>query len=367
MSDVHVASSDYDHVQLVWLENDGSSTRVATSWGNPQTNRWHGTTYLSPASAQAAELRVSLNGGGLPPTDGAAWTESGNGGGSRIMVARWRRAGWATPLQMTSGAASAATPLPIFILWGSEVTSGVAWLEPTQDGGVVDVRGYDAATPMTLVALHRPDWLSPVARLSWRSVDDWSSVWSVQVRIKTARRADPAWTTTVRRVTATAASEVVTMREDTSYCVDVRGVDAVGHLEAWHVPFLPGAVPCVSTPTDDRQLTRSTGWRRVHRSGFLDGSALRSTRAGSTVSLRVVRSSDQRILVTKGPHEGSIRISCAGLHRVVSLRSPTYRRRAWVASGFQGYHLTGILTVTVVSRGGPVRIDGVLSVRRLGY
>jgi len=73
--------------------------------------------------------------------------------------------------------------------------------------------------------------------------------------------------------------------------------------------------------------------------------------------------------VATGPGNGTIKISFSGHHRVVSLNSPADERRVWVrvATSYDYGYESGRLTVTVLSHGRPVRIDGLYAEQSLWH
>jgi hypothetical protein len=357
VTDVHLVSSRPHHVQAIWLEGDaGGARRVATSWADPRTNQWQPPTYLSPAGVDADVLVVSAIGDSWSSVADAAWTETA-GGPHQVFATEWKRSsGWSTATAVTPADTDAVTPFPIAIGWGADHTSGVAWVQSSAPGSKLEVEGYDSRGPNTQQDVTHRYPFSP-ARVTWRSVDDWSPVTASQMRTWTTSLGASSWDSKTETLDGSTTSRNVTLAEGTSGCFAVRGVDALGRIGTW--PALD-FFSCASAPADDGVFTTSAGWRPVAAGTYFDGSALRATQAGSMVSVRLVGAENEKLLVAKGPGNGTIRISFSGHQRVVSLNSPVDKRRVWVrVATFYDYgYETSRLRVTVLSHGRPVRIDG---------
>ncbi len=111
----------------------------------------------------------------------------------------------------------------------------------------------------------------------------------------------------------------------------------------------------VAVVYDDRTLRRSSGWRSVTSAKASRRTLTCTTRAGATLTVKVVARNGGAVLVQKGPRRGAVEVKVAGRRKVLAATAASRLAAVWVA--FKG---SGSVVVRVVSPGrGGVCIDAV--------
>lgn len=137
----------------------------------------------------------------------------------------------------------------------------------------------------------------------------------------------------------------------TNYCFTVQATDSQGTVGA-------SDGTCAVTPVDDRDAV-SSGFVERRGTGFFKGTFARASRKGSTITWRHGRAAYTALLIASGPGNGRIRVTFGEREPVVvNLQSATERLLRVKLIGDYGVLRSGPLTVTVLSSGKPVRIDG---------
>ena len=250
---------------------------------------------------------------------------------------------------------SAAGSVPAVAAHGADAT--LAWADGA--GGPVRARTLDTAAP-TAVHLTAPMRVlndGTTIKAGWIGADAWSPItYEVQRQVATYRTALGAagtWLTT------TATDAAYQAKPGQTVCLRVRGSDQAGNVSAWSVPR------CATTPVNDKTLkAKRLSGREVWKSKGGKGSfskdyALSSTKGARLTLPRCRRSGWPS---WSAPVAATARCGSASA-RTRSAPSPsppgTRARQVVVpVAVFSGVR-TGKLTVTVTSKGSPVRIDGV--------
>ncbi|WP_344042364.1 hypothetical protein [Nocardioides panacihumi] len=140
-----------------------------------------------------------------------------------------------------------------------------------------------------------------------------------------------------------------------TYCTRVRAVDSGGNVGEWS-----SNQTCYSAAIDDRQMRRSRGWREG-RHDYWQHTFLTTSRKGATLRLPGVHARRFALLADATPGGGRVEVWFGGrLLKRVTLRSSTssneYRN---VLLGVLPTARTATLVIRIVSKGKPVRIDGI--------
>ena len=140
-----------------------------------------------------------------------------------------------------------------------------------------------------------------------------------------------------------------------TYCFSAMARDKSGNVSAW------SAERCTAVPHDDAPMLASAGWTRVASgaSGYYANSYSASTTSGARLTMNNVRAKRLGLLVTKSPTAGTIQIAWNGtVLREVSLTATTTATKSLIQLTPFASVQTGTVTVTVVSSGKRVEIDG---------
>ena len=137
----------------------------------------------------------------------------------------------------------------------------------------------------------------------------------------------------------------------------MRAHDAAGNTSQWSAPR------CVTTPRDDRVLVAKTaGWKRTIAADYLantyTSTSTINTILATSTSLKVSRVG---IIATRCPTCGSVAVY-VGATKVgtISLRAATTTSRASIVLPTLPAARSGIVKITVTTKGKLVRIDGAL-------
>ncbi len=115
---------------------------------------------------------------------------------------------------------------------------------------------------------------------------------------------------------------------------------------------------CLARPADESILTKGSGWRRVEHASYWRGSALRARAAGSRLTYRTSHATSLALVARTCPRCGRVRVKWGSLRRMLDLSSAEDRRRVVIDLAARGKGRSKRLTITVVSSGRPVYVDG---------
>ena len=226
-----------------------------------------------------------------------------------------------------------------------------------------------AAAPVDAVAPTVPAVDQPAARfqkgtsirVSWSSTDSGSPVggfsggtYYVRVRSANSRNATLTPYAWWRVATAGKTATFVGVKGST-YCFSAMARDRSGNVSAW------SSERCTAVPLDDATMVASAGMDAVASAvtGYYQNSYTASSTNGAKLSIGNVQAKRLALLATKGPTAGTIEIAWNGtLLRQVSLTSSTTVKQSLIQIAPFASVQTGTVTITVVSSGKRVEIDG---------
>ena len=329
---------------VVWRQHDGSNWRAA---GRVYLDSWTPLTYLSSAGHDSSAPEMA--GCGSVP----AWTEP-VGGHVAARAAAWTSSG--SPMVATLSHSDAEV--------GGVVArdTKVAWVDAAAPTNVLQVAILDNTGPYAgqRIKAVQGDEPSP---LHWWARDDWSKVADFDIRQMVARFDRDGWTRNNLLSHTTDRSWSGPFRPGRTYCFRVRARDTVGNLGPWS-----DYQSCTVTPFDDRRLERSGAWKALNGPRYFQHTYLTTRQKGASLvaaNLRGVRRIG--MLVATGPGNGRIRVTYPGFYAPVVINLDTPSQDWLVIRGMIAwgpYGTPGTLKITVVSRGKPVRVDGVYAGRR---
>jgi hypothetical protein len=138
-----------------------------------------------------------------------------------------------------------------------------------------------------------------------------------------------------------------------TYCFSVKASDNAGNISA------ASAQKCTAAPVDDPSLS-GRGWTRLHgQAGYYRGTYASSLAKGATLTLKGVQAKRLALVATRCPTCGVVDVSMGGtlVKRVNLAFSSTQKSQIIPLASFPGV-VAGPVTITVVSSGKPVFIDG---------
>lgn len=138
-----------------------------------------------------------------------------------------------------------------------------------------------------------------------------------------------------------------------TYCFSVTVMDAAGNTSAG------SPEKCSAMPLDDVSLT-GRGWsRNSGQPGYYRGTYSGSTTRGATLTRPGVQARRLALVATKCPGCGVVDVKVGGtLLKRVNLNATTTKKRQMIALGTFPGVVAGTITITVVTSGKPVFIDG---------
>lgn len=176
----------------------------------------------------------------------------------------------------------------------------------------------------------------------------------VQRRTATWRGGFGPWTTWATSNGGGSTTATNAGRPARTYCFRARSSDAAGGIGAW------SAEQCRTTPVDDRTARVGAGWRRTKASGSYLGTESVTVRQGARLTLTGGHGTRYALVATTCRTCGSVTVSIGGrVVRRISLGSSRTVQRRVLAVASYGRVRTQAVTVTVVSRDRPVRVDGI--------
>ncbi|MDQ3962454.1 MAG: glycoside hydrolase family 25 protein [Actinomycetota bacterium] len=138
-----------------------------------------------------------------------------------------------------------------------------------------------------------------------------------------------------------------------TYCFSARAIDTANNVSGW------SSQACTNAPLDDRDLRAGPGWKKRTPGDFYRGTVTKTSRRGAKLTVRNVRARDIHVVAQKCPSCGRVAVLFNG-KRVANLNLRSRRtldRRVIRAAGF-GSIRRGTVRLVVLSRGAPVKIDG---------
>lgn len=210
--------------------------------------------------------------------------------------------------------------------------------------------------PPPRVAMVKPTstW-STTTRLtaSWRAIDELSNVASKDVRyrrisvISNVSSGYVSW-----RTATTATTGAVDVTPGGTYCFSTRARNEYDAISRWSTER------CIRVPADDRSLVASPSWTRGSSNTYLAGTYTSATRQGATLISSTRAISQVGVLALTCASCGRIRVSVGTkILGTISLSAPTSARRLLLLPRL-AIQIKGKVTLTVVSSGQLVRIDG---------
>ena len=208
------------------------------------------------------------------------------------------------------------------------------------------------APAVTQTGPSRPFVLSTSVEAIWTATDASTGIASSQVTWRRAPYNGDFGESTVVQTSAAARSESLDSQpRGSTACLSVRSLDLAANASEWTTER------CAAVPLDDRDLARSSGWRRSSVGGWFRGTALRSETRGARLSVTGATVARAAVVARKCPSCGTIGVYVAG-ERIakISLVASTSRRQLLVLPALPGER-TGTVVIKVLSSGKAVQID----------
>ncbi|MGE0818201.1 MAG: TolB family protein [Candidatus Nanopelagicales bacterium] len=193
---------------------------------------------------------------------------------------------------------------------------------------------------------------------SWRAFDEVSNVTTKDVRyrrISVVSNVSSGYT--IWRTATTTSTGSVVAAPGSTYCFSTRARNEYEAVSRWSKEH------CVSVPTDDRSLAATGPWLRGAASSYLASTYSSTTKQGATLISSSRAVSRVGVLALTCPSCGRVRVSIGGkVVGTISLASATSSRRLVFLPRLTN-QLQGKVTLTVVSSGKLVKIDGLATSR----
>lgn len=196
----------------------------------------------------------------------------------------------------------------------------------------------------------RANLLSTTIRVAWSSVEPNATY---DVRYRKAADGEIFGDHTPLVAGSTETKHRLPAEVGASYCFSARTVDSAGNSSGWSSEF------CTVVALDDRDLRRSRGWvDRFGRAFYLD-TFTKTKRRGSRLVARGVRTQEINLVAQRCPSCGRVAVKFNG-ERVgtVRLKAARVRNKRVIRAADLGSVRTGKVVIVVLSRGAPVKIDG---------
>jgi subtilisin-like proprotein convertase family protein len=246
------------------------------------------------------------------------------------------------------------------------------WTLEVVDTAVVDVGtlycwslriARDTGPPTTAVisgAINHPFTLGLRVGAAWNATDASTAVTTYAARQYGFTPAG-SFTGDFRFSYGSATSGSFTGAAGNSYCVYVRAWDRVDFMSQSLVN-----VHCTSIPLDDPALTHSAGWtQKSGVVGYYLKTYSQSKVNGATLTTGTVNARRLAVVVTKCPGCGRLQVSWgATVLGVINTNSTVLKKKQLVMFPDMGSVTAHTITLTVVSSGKPVRVEG-LGIRTL--
>jgi hypothetical protein len=145
-----------------------------------------------------------------------------------------------------------------------------------------------------------------------------------------------------------------------SYCFRAHAKDAVGNLGS-------SAIKCFDAPIDDRQMAEDGAWADESGRGYYLRTYSQTSRRGRALIVRSVRAQKLTLIATRCRACGQVRIYFAGQAiRTIDLSASQLQKRRAIRIAVFDRVRRGKVRVEIISRGKPVRIEGLGVLRRFG-
>ncbi|MFD1824432.1 choice-of-anchor D domain-containing protein [Mumia zhuanghuii] len=336
----------------------GESVEVAVSF-TPTAAGARTATLVVPASS--GDVTVPLRGEGVVPDDAAPVVRCAT------PSAAWSRSDVSITCTATDSGSGLANASDATFALRTSVAGGTASANAaTGTRRVCDKAGNCAtAGPVRGVRVDKRAPSAKAARgaavtLDGRAVvrlagtDVGSGVASYDTRVRTVARsgATSGWSVPKGWQASRATTLARAVTAGTTACFSTRSRDWAGNVSGW------SPAVCTSAPYDDRALKASAGWKRTKGAAYMQRTISTSTRKGATLRSAATRGGAIALVVTRCKGCGSLDV-LVGSRRVarVSLRSTAMRHRQVVVLPRRAF--AGPITLKVVTKRKPVRIDGV--------
>ena len=228
----------------------------------------------------------------------------------------------------------------------------------SQDSSLTDVvTDTTAPAPPTMTKPRRQRTLSSTINVAWTQPEQ--GVTSYDVRYRSAPK-DAGFGDYAELIGATVdRSATLKATTGTTYCFSAGVTDEAGNTSEW------SSERCTLVPLDDRDLLATSGWVKRSGNGFYLGTIAKTKHGDSSLVARDVRVRDIDLVAQRCPSCGKVALFFNGTRVArVGLRSDrTLNKRVIHAFSF-GSTRRGNVKLVVISKGSPVKIDGLaLSIR----
>ncbi len=151
----------------------------------------------------------------------------------------------------------------------------------------------------------------------------------------------------------TERSTTLDARTGTVYCLSARATDVAGNTSDW------GSEKCTTVPLDDRDLRASSSWARRSNRSFYLGTLTKTTRKTASLTARDLAGRDLFVVAQVCRGCGRVAVLLNG-RRVgtVSMDARRTRPRQVLSAASFSRRKRGVVELVVISRGAPVKIDG---------
>jgi hypothetical protein len=222
----------------------------------------------------------------------------------------------------------------------------------------VTIAGGISTNALTVPVLTRPSTIFQTRTSfvsTWQSNSDGAGVAGYDVNFRRASFRED-FGSTVRWLSATAATHAVfeSASPGSTYCIAARARDSADRASAW------SSERCAAIPIDDRDLSIARGpWARTNAKGYFLGTYSLASRRGAKLVLPGIVATRLVLVATRCPRCGIVRVLWNGASlRKLDLSARATRRKVRFRLAHFSAPKTGKLVIKVVSRGKPVKIDG---------
>jgi hypothetical protein len=214
-------------------------------------------------------------------------------------------------------------------------------------------------TPPTATVNPQPAMVASTSiPVSWSGTAGSAKVANYDVRYRRAawNGGYGSWTTWKSKTKTKSAK--LSAKAGSAYCFSTRSRDTKAKVSAWT------AATCTSTPTDDRALARSAGWKKVKSPKSFAKTVVTTTRTGAKLTARRARVQQLALLVTTGPGYGSVTVTVGStVLGTYDLSSATTKRQVRIQLPALPAATTADVVITTDSKK-LVAIDGLLISRQ---
>lgn len=347
-----------------------SSAKVPGISGNVDENRYPGTD-LSPFIIGGAPAPEPTPGPAIPPSNESRPTISGDPEVGATLTAQRGTWGGTEPIsysyawyRCTEDASSCSGILhqstePTYDLEAADLGSRMkVRVTATNSGGSSESESEPTAVVADTTAPARPQMIEPRAPRTLAEALDvaWSEPEqgaSYDVRYRRAPKGSGFGEFSTFLEATSQTSAAFDALSGSTYCFSARAIDTAGNASRW------SSEACTNVPLDDRALRAGSGWTRRAGAAFYLETFTRAARQGATLTVRNVRVRDIHVVAQKCPSCGRLAVWFNGkrIARLSLKANRTLDRRMIHAGGF-GSIRRGTVRLVVLSRGAPVKIDG---------